>query len=143
MARCTVARLMTEIGLAGAVRGMPVKTTISNPATPCPEDRVNRQFHAPRKVAIRNQSSKCPGIYELMPLVSVVANFTSTANIAFDAMRHILDVYCLARSTSMLFKKLGAGRGARVMDVEQMTNRTICGPNQSESPERLLTHQAV
>ncbi len=43
----------------------------------------------------------------------------------------------------MLFKKLGAGRGARVMDVEQMTNRTICGPNQSESPERLLTHQAV
>ena len=52
VAKCTVARLMTEMGLAGAVRGKPVKTTISNPATPCPEDRVNRQFHAPRPNAL-------------------------------------------------------------------------------------------
>ncbi len=52
VARCTVARLMKELGLAGAVRGKPVKTTISNPATPCPADRVNRQFHAPRPNAL-------------------------------------------------------------------------------------------
>jgi putative transposase len=38
---------MGEIGLAGAVRGRAVKTTSSNPATPCPEDRVNREFYAP------------------------------------------------------------------------------------------------
>ena len=36
VARCTVARLMTEMGMAGAVRGKPVKTTVSNAATPCP-----------------------------------------------------------------------------------------------------------
>jgi putative transposase len=47
VARCTVARLMGEMGLAGAVRGRAVKTTSSNPATPCPEDRVNREFYAP------------------------------------------------------------------------------------------------
>ena len=35
-------------GPRGAVRGKPVKTTISNPATPCPADHVNRQFRAPR-----------------------------------------------------------------------------------------------
>ena len=52
VARCTVARLMAQMGLAGAVRGKPVKTTISNPATPCPEDRVNRQFNAPRPNAL-------------------------------------------------------------------------------------------
>ena len=52
VARCTVARLMTEMGIAGAVRGKPVRTTVSNPATPCPEDRVNRQFHAPRPNAL-------------------------------------------------------------------------------------------
>jgi transposase InsO family protein len=52
VARCTVARLMAEMGLAGAVRGKPVKTTASNPATPCPEDRVNRQFNAPRPNAL-------------------------------------------------------------------------------------------
>ena len=52
VARCTVARLMTDMGLAGAVRGKPVKTTRSDPAAPCPEDRVNRKFHAPRPNAL-------------------------------------------------------------------------------------------
>jgi transposase InsO family protein len=52
VARCTVARLMTDMGLAGAVRGRPVRTTVSNAVTPCPEDRVNRQFHAPRPNAL-------------------------------------------------------------------------------------------
>ena len=44
--KCTVARLMAADGSGRAqFRGKPVKTTISNPATPCPADRVNRQFH--------------------------------------------------------------------------------------------------
>ncbi len=47
-ARCTVARLMRQMGLKGAVRGREVRTTVSNPAVPCPLDRVNRQFRAPR-----------------------------------------------------------------------------------------------
>jgi putative transposase len=46
-ARCTVARLMRDMGLAGVIRGKPVKTTVSNKAAPCPQDHVNRQFHAP------------------------------------------------------------------------------------------------
>ncbi len=48
VARCTVARLMARMGLKGAVRGKVVRTTFSNPATPCPADHVNRQFGAPR-----------------------------------------------------------------------------------------------
>ena len=52
VARCTVARLMTELGLAGAVRGKPVKTTTRKPAAPCPEDRVNRRFQAARPNAL-------------------------------------------------------------------------------------------
>ena len=48
VARCTVARLMRQMGLRFAVRGKPVRTTISSPATPCPADHVNRQFTAPR-----------------------------------------------------------------------------------------------
>jgi putative transposase len=46
VARCTVERLMQTMGLQGVVRGKPVKTTISDKATPCPLDRVNRQFQA-------------------------------------------------------------------------------------------------
>lgn len=48
VARCTVARLMREMNLQGAVRGKRVKTTVSDRAMPCPQDRVNRQFKAPK-----------------------------------------------------------------------------------------------
>jgi putative transposase len=48
VARCTVARLMRVMGIQGIIRGKPVKTTVSDKATPCPLDRVNRQFKAPR-----------------------------------------------------------------------------------------------
>jgi putative transposase len=48
VARCTVARLMTAMGLEGVVRGQRMKTTIRDKATPCPLDKVNRQFAADR-----------------------------------------------------------------------------------------------
>jgi len=47
VARCTVARLMREMGLQGAVRGKTVRTTVSDKAAPCPRDQVNREFRAP------------------------------------------------------------------------------------------------
>jgi putative transposase len=47
VARCTIERLMRTMGLKGAIRGKPIKTTISDKATPCPLDKVNRKFHAP------------------------------------------------------------------------------------------------
>ena len=48
VARCTVERLMRLNGLQGVVRGKPVKTTVSDQATPCPLDRVHRPFRADR-----------------------------------------------------------------------------------------------
>lgn len=47
VARCTVARLMRDMGLQGAVRGKHVRTTVSDKKAACPLDHVNRQFHAP------------------------------------------------------------------------------------------------
>ena len=47
VARCTVERLMREMGLQGVIRGKPIRTTVSDKAAPCPLDKVNRQFHAP------------------------------------------------------------------------------------------------
>jgi transposase InsO family protein len=48
VARCTVERLMRRTDLQGAVRGREVRTTIADKATPCPTDKVNRQFRAPQ-----------------------------------------------------------------------------------------------
>jgi putative transposase len=47
VARCTVARLMKQMGIEGIVRGKKVRTTIPDKAAPCPLDRVNRQFRTP------------------------------------------------------------------------------------------------
>jgi putative transposase len=52
VARCTIARLMRQMGLKGVVRGKSIRTTLSNAAAPCPRDRVNRQFKAPRPNAL-------------------------------------------------------------------------------------------
>ncbi|MEN3145094.1 IS3 family transposase [Ochrobactrum sp. WV_118_8] len=47
VARCTVERLMADLGLHGVVRGKPIRTTVQDKAAPCPLDHVNRVFHAP------------------------------------------------------------------------------------------------
>jgi putative transposase len=48
VARCTVERLMRWHKLRGVIRGKVVRTTVANPAAPCPLDRVNRHFKADR-----------------------------------------------------------------------------------------------
>ena len=50
--RCGVERLMRSMDLQGVVRGKPARATVSDKATPCPLDRVNRQFQAPRPNAL-------------------------------------------------------------------------------------------
>jgi putative transposase len=47
VARCTVARLMRELGLAGVRRGRRVRTTVPGPAAARPRDLVRRRFSPP------------------------------------------------------------------------------------------------
>jgi len=46
VARCTIERLMSDMGLAGVVRGRPKRTTIGGPSTERPRDLVQREFRA-------------------------------------------------------------------------------------------------
>ncbi len=48
IARCTVERLMRQLGIKGVRRGAHCKTTIADHAAHCPQDLVNRHFHADR-----------------------------------------------------------------------------------------------
>ncbi|WP_156516829.1 IS3 family transposase [Paraburkholderia caribensis] len=48
VARCTVERLMKQLGLRGVMRGKRVRRTIADAAAARPMDRVNRQFRADR-----------------------------------------------------------------------------------------------
>ena len=48
VARCTVERLMSHLGLRGVIRGKTCFTTISDDSAARPTDLVNRQFTATR-----------------------------------------------------------------------------------------------
>jgi len=48
VARCTVARLMRDLGLEGAVRGRKCTTTVADDTAPRPVDLVDRNFTATR-----------------------------------------------------------------------------------------------
>jgi putative transposase len=75
-ARCTVARLMREMGLKGTVRGRSTRTTVSDRSAPCPLDRVNRQFQA------------------LRPNTLWVADFTYVATwVGFVYVAFVIDAY--------------------------------------------------
>lgn len=52
VARCTVGRLMAELGLRGVVRGARTRTTVSADVIPFPLDRVNRNFEVDRPNAL-------------------------------------------------------------------------------------------
>ncbi len=52
VARCTVTRLMHDLGLRGVVRGRRFKTTIPDEALDRPADRVNRDFKVNRPNAL-------------------------------------------------------------------------------------------
>jgi putative transposase len=46
VARCTVERLMQQLGLQGVLRGKKIITTNPDTSLPCPDDKVNRKFTA-------------------------------------------------------------------------------------------------
>ncbi|MER1941980.1 IS3 family transposase [Castellaniella sp. FW104-16D08] len=48
VARCTVERLMGDLGIEGVRRGKRVRTTVPDSAAACPQDLVRRQFEADR-----------------------------------------------------------------------------------------------
>ena len=52
MARCTIERLMRQMGLAGRVRGARRRTTVADDTTPRPADLVERSFRACRPNAL-------------------------------------------------------------------------------------------
>ena len=52
VARCTVERLMRELGLAGARRGTRRRTTVADPAAARPADLVQRRFSQARPDAV-------------------------------------------------------------------------------------------
>lgn len=70
IARYTVERSMREMGLAGVIRGKPLRTTISDKVAPCPRDHVNRQLYAPAPNMLWESDRRMVPVGQHMPASS-------------------------------------------------------------------------
>ena len=119
IARCTVARLMRAMGIQGVTRGKGKKTTVSNPALPCPEDKVNRAFKAPA------------------PNVLWVADFTFVRTaVGFVYGAFIIDVFAryivgwqvsASPNTKLVLDALDQALAARNPDRDRLTHHSDRG----------------
>jgi len=119
VARCTVARLMKEIEIQGVTRGKGKKTTHSDPALPCPEDKVNRDFKAPA------------------PNVLWVADFTYVRTaVGFVYVAFIIDVFARyivgwqvssSPNTKLVLDALEQALSARNPDRDRLTHHSDRG----------------
>ena len=129
MARCTVARLMRTMGLQGVVRGKTVRTTISDKAAPCPLDRVNRQFQAPR-----------PNVLWVSDFTYVAtwAGFVYVAFVIDAFARRIVGWRCRARRTpascSTRWSRRCTTAGPSAAAASSITAIAACNTSRSNTP---------
>jgi putative transposase len=114
VARCTVARLMRDMGLRGIVRGKETRTTIADKARPCPLDRVNRQFRAPRPNALWLSDFTYVATWQGFAYVAFVIDAfarrivgwrvsrTAQAGFVLDALEQALHDRCPARGDGLV-----------------------------------------
>jgi len=118
-ARCTVVRLMKEMGIQGVTRGKDKKTTYRDPALPCPEDKVNRDFKAPA------------------PNILWVADFTYVRTaVGFVYVAFIIDVFARyivgwqvssSPNTKLVLDALEQALAARNPDRDRLTHHSDRG----------------
>ena len=135
MARCTVARLMRQMGLQGAVRGRRFKTTITDEASERPPDLVKRTFTATRPNAL------------WVADLTYVATWAGFVYVAFviDAFARRIVGWRVSRSlrAELAYNALRAGRYAPgPRSISWCTFRIVAGSTcrsttQSDSPRQV------
>jgi len=113
-ARCTVARLMRDLGLQGVIRGKPKRTTISDNNAPCPLDRVNRQFktQAPNRLWVSDfiYVATWAGFVYVAFVIDVFARYilgwrvsrTAHASFVLDALEQAIHARCPSGSAGLV-----------------------------------------
>ena len=102
VARCTVERLMRDLGLKGCVRGKTHRTTISDERAPRPADLVDRNFavDAPNKLWVADITyvATWSGFVHVAFVIDAYSRFivgwrasrTMRTDLALDALEHAL-----------------------------------------------------
>lgn len=125
IARCTVERLMHLHGLQGVVRGQK-KTTIPDPAQPCPDDKVNRQFvaEAPNQLWVSDFTyvSTWAGMVYVAFVIDVFArrivgwrvSTSMTTGFVLDALNQAISQRCPAEGGGLIHH---SDRGSQYLSI--------------------------
>jgi transposase InsO family protein len=94
VARCTVERLMREMGLKGVVRGKTTITTIADKSAPCPLDKVNRAFKADRPNKLWAKLAKVPAACKAIGKPAKGVDFTYVHTyVGFVYVAFVIDAF--------------------------------------------------
>ena len=114
VARCTIERLMRDLGLQGVIRGKPKRTTVSDKSAPCPLDRVNRQFKAPAPnrlwVSDFTYVATWAGFVYVAFVIDVFARYivgwrvsrTAHASFVLDALEQAIHARCPSEASQLV-----------------------------------------
>ena len=133
VARCTVARLMRTMGLQGVVRGKTIRTTISNAAAPCPLDRVNRQFRAPRPNALWVSDFTYVATWAGFVYVAFVIDALPGASSAGVSLARLTPASCWTR-----WSKPCTSAGPSAAAASSTTAIAVCSTSRSNIPSGSL-----
>jgi transposase InsO family protein len=107
VARCTVERLMRDLGLRGVRRGKHVRTTVANQALPCPLDRVNRQFKAQRPNVLWVSDFTYVSTWQGMVYVAFVIDVYARVIVGWRVSRSMTSDFVLDALEQALYARRG------------------------------------
>jgi putative transposase len=108
-ARCTVERLMGELGIAGAVRGKTTRTTIGDEQAPRPADLVERDFSATRPnqlwvadlTYVRTWSGFCYAAFVIDAFSRMIVGWQLASHLRTDLALDALEMAIWRRDTAL------------------------------------------
>jgi putative transposase len=109
VARCTVERLMGELGIAGAVRGKTTRTTIGDEQAPRPADLVERDFSATRPnqlwvadlTYVRTWSGFCYAAFVIDAFSRMIVGWQLASHLRTDLALDALEMAIWRRDTAL------------------------------------------
>ena len=137
VARCTVERLMRELGLQGAIRGRRFKTTIPAAAAARPRDLVDRNFTATRPNQLWVADFTCVATWRGFVYVAFVIDTfarrivgwrvsnTLRTDFVLDALEQALYARPLADATALIHHSDRGGQHLSIRYTERLAEAEI------------------
>ena len=138
VARCTVERLMRDLGLSGAVRGKQHRTTVPDDTAERPRDLVERHFSVPAPNRLWVADLTYVRTWSGFACASFAADAFSRRTVGWHASRPLGADLCLHALEQAIWERNRAGAGLDGLichsdrlnpaDIEALTESSGAGP---------------